>query len=419
MKRKHYRPSREAIVHYLWVFLIIAGALAEVFLLQQYPLSVQEFDPSLFPFFIPPICTIFWVGSSNMLLQSFSIKKGLLLFLVLSIPLIPYFGSIFILNPLDDSGRYFFYAQQMIEQRTLWGGDAAFYEWVEHKSYATQPGYRYWNALYLLMLESPIRLIQFANVFLFIFVILHTIRALIRPENLSKKHVIIYTFLLMISFPAGLKNCLQNLSEWLTVVVLLLSALSYYRRQYLLFALLLALSCFFRQNLFFANTFIFFVVLLTLKIVTRRKAVLVLGYLFVVLLPLYHNLFYDHRFKFFVDIWNPHPYLKQGDAAFSFQQIDFPYLFKNFLYNLGLYYGQLDVFQILISLFIPLFLLWIINQWLLITTHQKIIVSIFIVLLFAPLSLFPTIAYYPRFQYVVYMELLLLALLYDIQHQQS
>lgn len=388
--------------------LIILGILLNLISEKLFPLSYSEFTPALFSFFIAPFFTLLWVAFRQLTSKPISIFTTLLIFGGISIPLLPCLNNVFQPSKYDDSGRYFFYAKYIVENRTLWGADAAVYNFLEHKSYATQPGYRYWNAVYLSVFGKPIRFIQFLNSFLFTFITIFAIKRLINENKIGKKLAFSATLLMVLSFPAGLKNCLQNLSEWFAVCFLLCSAVAFFKKKHLLFAFLFAFSVFFRQNLFFANSFLVIILLCTDYIPTNKKFFTSLIYIFILLLPLYHNLYFDGNAKFFVDLWDPYPYLK--GESFEFGSINFSYLKNNLLQNLGIWFPSLE--QPILSHFIPYFIFFIVYHWLKMERLTKMVVFIFIGLLFAPLVLFSTNTYYPRFQYVVYIELLLVYLLY-------
>lgn len=384
------------------------GVLLNLILGKLLPHSSAEFAPVLFPFFIAPFFTLLWVAFRQLIGKPISIFTALLIFSGISIPLLPCLNNVFYANIYDDSGRYFVYAEYMIENKTLWGADAIVYGFLEHKSYATQPGYRYLDAVYLSIFGKPIRLIQFVNSFLFTFITIFSVKRLMNGEKIGNKLALFATLLVVLSFPAGLKNCLQNLSEWFTVCLLSCSAMAFLRKKYLLFAFLFAFSIFFRQNLFFANSFLFVVLLFTDFIPVNKKISTFLIYVLILLLPLYHNLYFDGSARFFVDIWEPYPYLK-GEFL-GFESINFSYLKNNLLRNLGLRFPSLE--QSILALFIPFFLFFLFYCWLKMERFPKMTIFIFTGLLFAPMILFTTNTYYPRFQYVVYLELLLVFLIY-------
>jgi len=404
-KIRRYKYPNDKI---LLLVVSILGILFSLILEKLLPFSSKEFSPALFPFFIAPFFTLLWVAFCQLTEKSVSIFTALLVFGGISIPISPYFLDVFQANIYDDSGRYFFYAKYMIENKTLWGADAVRYDFLEHKSYATQPGYRYWDAIYLIVFGKPIRLIQFLNSFLFTFIIVFSVKGLINRERIGSQLAFFATILVVLSFPAGLKNCLQNLSEWLTVCILLCSAMAFLKEKYLLFASLFAFSVFFRQNLFFANSFLFLVILFTNFIPTNKKFSAFLVYILILLLPLYHNLYFDGNARFFVDMWQPYPYLK--GESFGFESINFSYLKRNLLQNLGIWFPSLE--QSILVVFIPFFIFFFFYYWLKMKRLTQIIIFIFTGLLFAPLILFDTNTYYPRFQYVVYLELLFVFLFY-------
>ena len=92
---------------------------------------------------------------------------AVLLFLILLVPFWPV-----LVNPIyhhrgDDSYRYSVYAQNMIQEKTLWGFDSLVYKDPHTRYYIDQPGSRYYVALTLLLFQKESRLMQFFNIFLF------------------------------------------------------------------------------------------------------------------------------------------------------------------------------------------------------------------------------------------------------------
>lgn len=384
---------------------VLVGLLTEFYLLKKLPISHVEFDPSLLVFCVAPFIALASVIALYVIDRSFSIGKTIALFAVLSIPLLPILRQTYELNPRDDSGRYIRYAQYMIANKTLWGADPTMMTHIDHKSYASQPGYRYWDVCLLLAFGEPIRVMQFVNGFILLLVYLLLINVYINKFSAHPKELMVVMLLLLLSFPAGMKNALQNLSEWMTVAFFMLSFVSYVNKRYLLFAVLLALTVFLRQNLLLASSFFVAFLFLFDSISLKRKSLMLTVYVLVLLLPVYHNLYFDGALRFFVDIWDPNAYLIEG-SKMELSNIDFNHLWINFKRNLGLMaVGSQDL---ALSLFIPGFVVYLIWHFFTRKSFYKLALLLFVFLHFFPLILFSTDIYYPRFQYVAFISVLLM-----------
>lgn len=405
----------------IWIISTFIGIVSIFLALRYSSISQVEFGFFMLPFVIAPLL-IFTVATLLLIANySLNIRSAILSFLIISLPLIPSLNQPFQPNVKDDSGCYFASAKHIVEHKTLWGADRLNFHWVKHNAFSIQPAYRYWNALYLTIFTQPIRAIQFINSSLFLIVCLIAVNRFSLFYQNKRKIAISVSLLILIAFPVGLKNCLQNLTEWLTVLFLLGTALSLMKKRFLLMAALLSLSVFLRQNLLFANTFILLVWALSYRnLLPKTKIFQVIGlYFFLLFLPLYHNLYYDNSLRLLVDLWNPYPYLKEG-SSFTLSNINFSYIFHNALRNIGYVFSiPYTMEQLILALFIPFYIAYISYRSLNYTAKWNLVLFFFIALIFTPITLFSTFAYYPRFQYVTYTEILLLTILYDYHFSKT
>lgn len=409
------KPNTFFSQNVIWIISTLIGIVGILLALQYSDISQKEFGPFMLPFVIAPLLVF---GVANLLLIAnyfLNIRSAILSFAIISLPLIPQLNQSFQPNVKDDSGCYFASAKHIVEHKSLWGADRLNFHWVKHNAFSIQPAYRYWNALYLSIFDQPIRAIQFINSSLFVLLcLIASNRFFIFYQN-RRKIAISVSLLILIAFPVGLKNCLQNLTEWMTVVILLGATLSFMKKRFLLFAGLLSLSVFFRQNLLFANAFILLIWAYSYRnILAKTKIIQAIAlYVALLLLPLYHNLYYDNSFRLLVDLWNPYPYLVEGNS-FTLSNINFTYILHNALRNIGYVFSiPYTNEQLILALFIPFYIAYVFYRSLNYSTKWNIVFLIFIALLFLPITLFSTFAYYPRFQYVTYTEVLLLMIIYD------
>ncbi|MFN5134978.1 MAG: hypothetical protein ACK5DG_06635 [Chitinophagaceae bacterium] len=222
----------------------------------------------------------------------------LLLFILQCLPFGEALTKVVEAAPKEDFARYIHYAQNMIVNHTLWGGDQLHFK-NEGLSYITQPGLRYVIALELLIFGKLYRFISILNILLFtscLFLLFKTIK-----EQISNKTIQVLLFLLFVlSVPYAAKNILIGIPEWFTVSLLMASVYFYFSRNTKwLTIVLLALVPFMRQNILPA------VLLLLVFYIMNQKnkwRYLVL-FTFVLLLPVYHNLYYAGEFRFFTSMF--------------------------------------------------------------------------------------------------------------------
>lgn len=188
----------------------------------------------------------------------------------------------------------------------------------------------------------------------------------------------------------------MGLPEWFTVVLLMWVACCWFRRQELPAVLLLALVPFFRQNLLVAALLLFIYLITN----TRQKFQLTCMFAGVLLLPLYHNLYYAGEWRFFVDVFQ-YPFFEYAEHNSVASGINYSLLLANIIHYAGfdIEQGKL-VFSFIAAIFLPF--ATIIYFYLVVNLHRTR--SRIIFLLITGSAIGPTIlfgnAYYPRFELV-------------------
>ncbi|SRR5579871_407255 len=198
-------------------------------------------------------------------------------------------------NWWDDGNRYSVCAHNMIDNHTLYGGDKLV-TGTHRNRYAFQAGYRYFLALEFLIFQHEDRLLQIINIFLWCIIAGTLIRAL---QNLAINESL-FRIILIFLFGASIyatKNILMGLSEWFCVLLLLIYAICTIQKKIILSIVFLALAVFVRQNQIFCALLLFLLSIIQ----TNKKISGVLIFIAVLLLPLYHNLYFDHSWSFFPD----------------------------------------------------------------------------------------------------------------------
>ena len=119
------------------------------------------------------------------------------------------------------------------------------------------------------------------------------------------------------------------LTEWLAITLFILFSCAYLKNKKILAVCLLALVPFIRQNLLIASLLIFFW-LLTQWPNWWKYAVC---YFLLLLLPVYHNLYYAGELKFLSTYYNKEGYLVLESGSSLFYQISKTVLYKVFSYT--------------------------------------------------------------------------------------
>ncbi|WP_269623079.1 hypothetical protein [Prochlorococcus marinus] len=285
--------AKKNILNLLFYSLIALGLIFNIYYGQFLSDSTVSFGYHTLSLFIPYFFSMVYIAfaiffhkynRSNFLLS-------VLLFFLLLLPILS-----FLSDPItylqDDAARYSIYAQNMIENNTLWGSDGLLYPGV--LNYVDQPGYRYWVALNRLIFGNETRGMQiFECVIHFLSV---NILLLILKSRISTRDFKILVLYFLLSTPYTIKNILMGLTEWFLIVIFFLSIIFFLINKPILATIGCALMPFVRQNIF-----IFSFLFLLIIIFKYRNILLSLPYLVILFLPVYHNLYFANKFQLLVD----------------------------------------------------------------------------------------------------------------------
>lgn len=357
-------------------------------LLKGYP---YNFGANLIGVFVPPLASVFYLSfvAVKRTLDIRVLFTALLLFVIQSAPYFSLFLQEFQPTAGDDFSRYYLYAKNMYEHHTLWGGDKLFFKEAGYH-FVTQPGYRYVVLIELLLFKKLYAFTSFFNAAVYVITVWFFFRSL--PQFNLSTQIRSYLILLVLLFtPYLIKNLLMGLPEWVAVILLLWSCVFYAKDRDLSAAMILALVPFFRQNLLIA------VLLLFTVLFTRRKmAMSVIAFIAVLLLPLYHNLYYAGSWRFFVDIFEL-PFINQNAAAAG--SVNFTLLFSNIIHYLGFDFENSTLrFSLPALLFLP-FTIWLFLKSFSVLHARELKLLLLIIVLSAVLpALLLGSAYFPRFE---------------------
>ena len=207
------------------------------------------------------------------------------LFLVLCLPFADLLGAPIVHLEGDDSFRYSIYAHHMLAERTLWGADELLHG-VSY--YVDQPGYRYYLAVTIALLGGEHRGLQLFNMGV---MLSGSIAVLVAVSSRGDRLATLGLAAFLVgAAPYAAKNILYGYTEWLTVLLSMLSTRHMIRAQWLPAVVLLALLPFVRQNLLLVS-----LLLAGTLLMTTRRYWLGVPYLGLLGLPLFHNVYYaDH-----------------------------------------------------------------------------------------------------------------------------
>lgn len=381
----------------LIVLLCLSGLVASYFgrqLLNGFP---YNFGKNVAGLFVPPLLCISYFTYSGYR-YGFTAKRLINTVVLFCILVLPY-SSLFLQNfqptEKDDFSRYYLYAKNMVENHTLWGGDKLLVKDAGYH-YVTQPGYRYFIYLELLLFGNLYRFVQFVNISIYVLTVFFFQKMI--NEAINEKRRKVYLLLLVLLFsPYAIKNLLMGLPEWLTVILLIWVCYCYISLNKKVGAVfLLGLVPFFRQNLLIA-TLILFVWML---IKTKRKASMVILFLVPLFLPLYHNLYYAGNWRFFVDVYQL-PFLSYKESSQEANGLNYSLVFNNIIHYFGfdLENGRV-VFSLIAALFLPyatVLYFYFIKS--ILTKRYKLLFFLISMSAIGPIILFGN-AYYPRFEFV-------------------
>jgi hypothetical protein len=389
---------------YLFVFISLCGLLSSFLL---YPLAVgypYQFGKQMIGLFIPPFLStlyLFYCAFTNKL-SGFVFFRTILLFFIQLIPFFPLLVKIIAPYPKEDFERLLLYANNMISNHTLWGGDLLAFPLTYSNAYITQPGYRYFVAFEQILFGNLYRFVSVFNIALFlgvIFIYYKVVCIYIRNRSLQ----LLLLSLVLLSVPYAVKNILMGLSEWFTIALLVLACFFYCRKKDSLIAIaLLALVPFLRQNLLPP------VLLLTLFVIINnsnrvKAAILFTG---ILLLPVYHNLYYAGEFRFFVSVFH-WPFIKYDPATYYSQfhkpeGLEYKLIVNNLLHYFGFHIKPNNKLEFLKESFLFLILfnfayLYVIKKHL--TGLNKLSFMCISLSTMIPTVFFAT-DFYPRFEFV-------------------
>jgi hypothetical protein len=182
----------------------------------------------------------------------------------------------------------------IVSEKTFWGADAIGSMGTNQAYYIDQPGYRYFLAGMIALLGGEHRLLQLVNMGVYLAaVIWYLITVRTYPKNLFLPIAVF----LVLALPYAANNILEGLSEWLAVTFILFFTTLTLRGNYFLPTLILGLVPFIRQNYLLMA-----VVLLGLSLIKinnwQTKWIMIGIFSLVILLPLYHNIFYVNDMRF-------------------------------------------------------------------------------------------------------------------------
>jgi hypothetical protein len=387
-------PKRTTILFFIFA---IIGLLSTVFFKPLLGKSHYQAGPETIGLFIPAFFSavfLLLMGS----LHNFTIRT---LWITLSLLLIQYIPLGHLLfkvvepNKGIDFSRYFLYAQNMIENKTLWGGDQLIYP-NDSRAYITQPGYRYFVALELLIFQKLYRFVSIVNIGIFIAACYFLLKIIhIKIEQTKLKFIL--SGIVISSIPYATKNILMGLPEWLTIVLLIFFTWFYIiKKQPLTAFIILAFVPFLRQNLLPPVVIMLFIY----SIIENMDRRIIVSFLLIIFLPLYHNLYYANEFSFFAVIvqWPFLEYGLSGPTSFDiFQPINNIMHYTGFDFN----NDRIDFIEegvlMLIGFSITYFLLgkYIENKaarkWFYALTFFSLIIP----------TIFMGTEFYPRFEFVV------------------
>ena len=399
----------------LFSCLTVTGMFISYFLKKQFSLLQYQFGKeTLVLFILTSLAAAYLIICSYFRkLEYKDLILTLLLYLFTLLPLGNTLVNEVLPNPQEDFERYVQYAQNMIDQGTLWGGDEIRFP-DRGKAYITQPGYRYFVAAELLIFGKLYRYVSIVNLMFFLIAFFYLVKFI--PKIIEhKKLQSLTSIFVLLTVPYATKNILMGLTEWLVIVLLICCLWLYHSKKLFPTIIILAFIPFIRQNLLPPV----FVLLLLLCFQQQAKWKLYLLFTFILLLPVYHNLFYAGEFRFFTSIFK-WPFIKYNDNS-SAAGFDFFKLLNNLLHYVGFDISKkpdfLEESFLFLLLFIGLYFYW--GRFLQNRQLRFLYYVITAVTVLIPTLLLAT-DFYPRFEFVnVYFVLAFFLVLYHIQTQQK
>ncbi len=351
---------------------------------------------ALLAFYIPlPACTalaLYFLYTRHLNYKTALIVLGS--FLLLMLPFAPLWWQSYHYLPQDDGYRYHLMANHIAQTGNLWGADDLVFG-TDRKVFLFQPGYKYYVAGWLALAGEENRLFQLSNMLLFISSLLLFLAAYNKFYNRQRLETGWLLFILL-SSPFVVKLILMGLSEWLLISLFLLAFAALLQKKNGWATVILALIPFVRQNLVMASVLIIIWLYLQQQINVKG----IIAYVVILLLPLYHNLYYAGEWKWLSTYSNSYGYLTlyPGDSV-AMQWIK-TMAVKLFSYA-GIHPLQGFASGVLIALlFIPLGSLLYVMTWRVLKGKERwwfVAISLSALL---PTLLLGGQSYYPRFEWV-------------------
>jgi hypothetical protein len=385
---------------YVFLSLLTVGISSSYFLYPYAKGYPYQFGPQMIGLFVPPFLTglyLFYFFYLNELNKIVLVKAVLLFFLQL-LPFYPLFFLEVSPFPGEDFARNFAYAQNMIRNQTLWGGDKIAYP-DEGYAFITQPGYRYFITLEMLLFKKLYRIVSVINILFFIVALFFFLKSVTESFFNSRFKLLLAVFLVL-TIPYATKNILMGLSEWFMVSILMLSVYFFKVCKWsLLSVVLLALVPFIRQNTLPS------VLLLAGWIVfnSKQKILLILSFLIVLLLPLYHNLYYAGEWRFFVSIYH-WPFLSYESSLKDSESsgVNYMLIISNLLHYLGIHIrgdGSIDFLEEAFAFLLPFLFICFFVQKYFFSGYLRLLFLMITLGIIGPTVFFAT-DFYPRFEFV-------------------
>lgn len=397
-----------------WVFSVLtvfagfhATAWLEEKLWQDFSISNGE---EMLSFYVAPFLSLFLVAYRSFINKlSFVRTLGFSIACCLIIQL-PLYDKIFepfdYLNP-SDSHLYKEAAIYMYKDRTFCSYDGNLLNTKLGNHYLYQPGYKYYLTALLFFTKGQInRSIQWVGLYLIVISITIYIFRVV-SLNWNKTKIALAVIYGLIIVPALIKNMLMGVTEWLSVLLLILFYILWSKQKLEWAYVFLGLSVFVRQNLL---PLALLIAALDWYSYKRIGPIIILGLLLSI--PWVHNWYYAGEFRYFADYsWWAERWGISAEEYF-YQTMIHPHG-KVYLQYFGVDRHDYSMANSFIGyLFIPFAL--IIFSWTFYTIwkQEKYIFWPYAMVLF--LLFLPTISYngssgFPRFQLLNYTAFLLLA----------
>jgi hypothetical protein len=384
---------RGKVYYRLACALALVGFLSGFFFQKELHAYHSVFGLPVRGLFVPPSLCLFFIlytAWKRQMLYWRHFMMSLLIFLSGMLPLKESLLQDVHYNWWDDGYRYSLCAHNMVDHQTLWGGDRLVAR-TDDNIYAFQAGYRYFLALELLILRHENRLFQIINLSIWCLVVSLLVQSIQKQAIDGFLYKVILCFLFGASIYAT-KNILMGLSEWCCILLLMLQVIFMQKNNIMVGIVFLALAVFIRQNQLPA-VFVFFLLSLAL---TNRKPLAILLFIAILLMPVYHNLYYAHRWTFFYN-YKYYPILIPVSTGSGI--LDFLIMTRNTaLHYLGFDWQRSLTANLFGIIFIPTGVLAAVYMFRALRGVYRSI-FIFCLLMILSSSIILNYAYFPRFEF--------------------